>query len=397
MRLIRSLAVALALLLPCAAVAQEEDGGSFLERTLEQNLSGAGRDVRVTGFQGLLSSTATIQSLTIADDAGIWLTLEGVTLDWNRAALLRGRLSVNTLTAERIALDRLPAGDPNPAMPAPEASGFRLPELPVAVRIGEIASPSIAIGEPVFGVASAFSLTGALTLEGGEGSGTIDINRLDGPEGNFKIDAAFSNATGILDLDVSLQEAPGGIVSTLAGFPGEPAVELDVTGQGPLTNFEATLALATGGEPRLAGSLAIGAEGLAPGDPRPFRAELSGNVAPLLVPAYQDFFGTGITLDVAGTRGPTARSTSTPSASRASPSRSTARSRSDRAAARSASTSPAGSGHRTARPSSCRFRGKRRAWTPSPSPPPSTQAPATAGRGSSGSTGSTAPASPQTR
>jgi translocation and assembly module TamB len=303
MRLLRTLAVVLALFLPGAGVAQEEDGGSFLERTLQNSLSGAGRDVRVTGFRGVLSSTATIQSLTIADDAGIWLTLEGVTLDWNRSALLRGRLSVDTLTADRIVLERLPAGDADAAMPAPEASGFRLPELPVSVRIGEIASPSISIGEQVFGIASTFSLAGALTLEGGEGSGTIDIDRLDGPQGNFEIAAAFSNATGILDLDVTLQEAPGGIVATLAGFPGEPSVDLDVTGQGPLTNFEATLTLATGGEPRLTGSLAIGGEGLAPGDPRPFRADLSGNVAPLLMPAYQDFFGTGIALDVAGTRG----------------------------------------------------------------------------------------------
>ncbi len=303
MRLLSLLCLAVVLMLfPMTVLAQEEDGGTFLERTLERSLSGAGREVRVTGFQGALSSTATMERLTIADDAGIWLTLEGVTLDWNRSALLRGRLSVNTLTADRIALDRLPEGDPDAALPAPEASGFRLPEIPVAIRIGEIASPSISIGEPVFGIASTFSLAGALTLEGGEGSGTIDIDRLDGPQGNFEIDAAFSNATGILTLSVDLQEAPGGIVATLAGFPGEPAVDLQVTGQGPLTNFEATLALATGGEPRLSGSLAIGGEGLAPGDPRPFRAELSGDVAPLIAPAYEDFFGRSISLDVAGTR-----------------------------------------------------------------------------------------------
>ena len=295
--------LALAALLPGAALAQEESGATFLERFLERNLSGAGRDVSVTGFQGVLSSTATMQRLTIADDAGVWLTLEGVALDWSRAALLRGRLSVETLTAERILLDRLPAGGSDPGMPAPEASGFRLPELPVSVRIGEISSPSIAFGEPVFGIASTFSLEGALSLDGGEGSGTIDVRRLDGPEGTFLIDAAFSNATEVLDLDVSLAEAPGGIVATLTGLPGVPSVDLAVAGQGPLSDFEATLSLATSGEPRLAGTLVIGGEGLSPEDPRPFRAALSGDVTPLFAPEYRDFFGDDVALEVAGTRG----------------------------------------------------------------------------------------------
>jgi translocation and assembly module TamB len=297
------LILSVALLLPGAVFAQEEDGGTFLERFLERNLSGAGREVRVTGFEGVLSSTATMQRLTIADDDGIWLTLEGVTLDWSRTALLRGRLSVNTLTADEIVLARPPQGEADPALPSPEASGFRLPELPVAVRIGEISSPSITLGEPVFGIESAFSLEGALTLEGGEGSGTIDVRRLDGPQGTFLIDAAFSNATNVLDLDVSLEEAPGGIVSTLAGFPGEPSVDLDISGQGPLTDFAATLNLATGGERRLAGTLVIGGASVAPGDPIPFRAELAGDVAPLFAPDYQDFFGNDVSLDVAGTRG----------------------------------------------------------------------------------------------
>jgi translocation and assembly module TamB len=301
MRLLRILA--LALLLPGTLFAQEESGATFLERTLESNLSGAGRDVRVTGFRGALSSAATIERLTIADDQGIWLSLEGVTLDWSRSALLRGRLLVENLTADSIDLARLPGGQTDGDVPAPEASGFRLPELPLSVNIGRIASPSITIGEPVFGLASAFSLEGALSLEGGEGSGSIDIARLDGPQGIFAIDAAFSNATGILTIDAALTEAQGGIVATLAGLPGEPSLDLDVAGEGPLTNFEATLSLATDGEPRLAGSLAIGGDGLAPGDPRPFRAQLSGDVVPLFAPAYRDFFGPEVALDVAGTRG----------------------------------------------------------------------------------------------
>ena len=300
-RFLRYLAVAL--LIPGGALAQDESGATFLERFLENNLSGAGRDVRVTGFRGALSSTATMERLTIADDAGIWLTLESVTLDWSRAALLRGRLSVEKLSAERISLDRLPAGEAEAEAPAPEASGFRLPELPVSVRIAQISSPSISFGEPVFGIASAFSLEGSLTLEGGEGSGVLDISRLDGPEGTILVDASFSNATNVLDIDLKVAEAPGGVIATLAGLPGEPSIALEIAGEGPLSDFEANLNLATGGAPRLAGTLAIGGEGLAPDAPRPFRADLAGDVAPLFAPDYAEFFGNDISLNLAGTRG----------------------------------------------------------------------------------------------
>jgi translocation and assembly module TamB len=87
-----SLALAAPALLPAPALAQEDDRG-YLTAFLEDNLSGAGRKVTVTGFAGALSSQATIEKLTIADDRGIWLTLDNVVLDWSRSALLsrRGR------------------------------------------------------------------------------------------------------------------------------------------------------------------------------------------------------------------------------------------------------------------------------------------------------------------
>ena len=104
MRRILILAV---MLLAGPALAQDDDPG-FLARFLQDRLSGAGRSVQISGFQGALSSRATIREMTIADDDGIWLTLRGVTLDWNRAAVLRGEISVNPLSAQEILVARPP-------------------------------------------------------------------------------------------------------------------------------------------------------------------------------------------------------------------------------------------------------------------------------------------------
>ena len=44
---------------------------------------------------------------------------------------MRGRLDINTLAADRIDILRKPL--PDESLPSPEAKGFSLPELPLAV------------------------------------------------------------------------------------------------------------------------------------------------------------------------------------------------------------------------------------------------------------------------
>ena len=96
------IALFIAPLVPVPLIAQDTEDRGLLEGLLEDSLSGAGRTVDVQGVQGALSSTASIDSLTIADADGVWLTLTGVTLNWSRAALLSGRLDVTELSAKEL-------------------------------------------------------------------------------------------------------------------------------------------------------------------------------------------------------------------------------------------------------------------------------------------------------
>ncbi|MFM2356408.1 MAG: hypothetical protein RLZZ528_2144, partial [Pseudomonadota bacterium] len=133
----RRLALALLLLLPLPAAAQDQtaqDRG-FLQGLLEDNLSGAGRTMRIEGFAGALSSRATFDSLTIADDAGVWLTARGGALSWNRSGLLKGRIDISELSVREIEMPRRPKQDGSGWS---EAAGFSLPELPVALNISAL-------------------------------------------------------------------------------------------------------------------------------------------------------------------------------------------------------------------------------------------------------------------
>ncbi|WP_151718880.1 translocation/assembly module TamB domain-containing protein [Gemmobacter serpentinus] len=284
--------------LPFAASAQEDDR-SYLTALLEDNLSGAGRKITITGFTGALSSQATIAELSIADDDGIWLTLRDVVLDWNRSALFAGRVSVNTLSAEEIILARLPsAGESETALPSPEATPFALPELPVSVNIGQVAAKRIELGESVLGQPVEATLNAALSLSGGEGEAKLDLVRTGtGPAGKIVLDAAYTNSSKVLKIDLQAAEGAEGIAASLMGLPGTPAVELTVKGEAPLTDYTADLTLASDGAERLAGQVSVA---MAEGGGTKFGADLDGDLAPLFLPDYAEFFGNSVQLKAEG-------------------------------------------------------------------------------------------------
>lgn len=291
---------------------QDRDSGGYLQRLLEDSLSGAGREVRIRGFRGALSSQATLQEMTIADADGVWLTLQEVELDWRRAALLRGRIEVNRLSAALIEVARPPA--PGPAI-TPEdavAQPFALPDLPVSVNIGEIRAETLRLGAPLLGREAAFRLSGHMRLEGGEGSAALDLARQDG-RGGLTLDAGFDNASRVLGIDLQLEEDQGGVAATLLGLPDTPALALSVAGKAPLTDYRADIALSTDGQDRLAGLVEIRgeampdagtADGVVDGAGTPqayrFRADLGGDLRPLFQPEFHAFFGADSRLHAEG-------------------------------------------------------------------------------------------------
>lgn len=284
-------------LLPLSAPAQDtaEADKSYLAALLEENLSGAGRQVTITGFSGALSSRATIQSIAIADATGVWITLNGVTLDWSRSALLRGVVDVTELSAREIILTRPPVSE---TAPSPEASGFSLPDLPVAIEIGRIAADRIALGPAVLGEALEARLEASMSLSGGEGQAALVLERTDsGPQGKLTLDAAYSNESNQLILNLQAAEAAGGIAVRKLGLPGAPATELSIKGTGPLDAFAADIGLRSDGADRLSGRVTVNATG---NGGRGFDADLSGDLAPLFLPQYAEFFGPEISLTARG-------------------------------------------------------------------------------------------------
>ncbi|MCK8465164.1 translocation/assembly module TamB domain-containing protein [Aliiroseovarius sp. S1339] len=285
----------------------EQDDRGYLQALLEDNLSGVGRDIRIIGFQGAFSSQATVAQITVADDDGIWLTMNDVVLNWQRASLLRGAININQISAQEIIIARTPT--PVGGVPAPEASGFSLPELPVSVEIGVIKAEHVELAEPVIGQAAVVRLEGTAQLSGGEGSAQLDIVRTDGPTGALRLEGSYSNVTTQLDLALTVDEGEDGIAANLLDLPDRPAIGLIIAGSGPLSDFVADIDLSTDGKQRLTGQVELRDEmdqaTSTPENPvslKRFNAQIEGDIAPVLLPDYRDFFGDNVTLTAAGRR-----------------------------------------------------------------------------------------------
>ncbi|HEY0212687.1 MAG TPA: translocation and assembly module protein TamB, partial [Paenirhodobacter sp.] len=293
---------------PQTQQAQDDESNrdrSYLTGLIEDNLSSKGRTIRLDGFKGALSSRATFDQLTIADDQGVWLTIRNGAMAWSRAAILTGRIEIRELSAGEIDLARLPVPEETDALPNPEAKPFALPELPVSLNIGTIKADRLALGAPVLGEDLVFGLSGSMSLAGGEGKADIKINRIDGPKGDFAFTGDFNNSSRQLMLDLLVDEGGGGIVSRKIGLPGNPALTLAVSGSGPLDNFASDIALRTDGQPRLAGKVILGTSPAQGADAAPdntFAANLAGDITPMLPPEYQAFFGPATRFVATGAR-----------------------------------------------------------------------------------------------
>lgn len=265
---------------------------------VEDKLSNISREVRIEGFDGALSSRATIDRLIISDREGDWLVMEGLVLDWNRASLLRGRVVIQELLAEKITLLRRPA--PDPSAPAAEASPLRIPELPVSIEIGAVQADEISLGADILGEAVSAQLSGDMTLIDGSLNTTISASRIDDKTGQFVIYADFDKPSDLLTLSVVADEGENGLAAQLLNLPGRPSVRLVAVGDGSIEDFLTQIELGTGGQERMRGEVHLA---LVDDGPDSLSVDLAGDISPLFTADYAEFFEGGATVQTHVERG----------------------------------------------------------------------------------------------
>ncbi|WP_159728866.1 translocation/assembly module TamB domain-containing protein [Methylosinus sp. Ce-a6] len=247
---------ALALLAVAATLAlrmQAREGGSFLADLVSRAASSPDMKVNIGAFEDPLSAHPLLRDIAIADRDGVFLKIDEIALDWSPSALFALRVDIEKLAIGAIDVARRPAPARATTETPKSGGGFALPNIPVRIRLGRLALETLALGEPVLGVAATFAATGDAALDNGAHL-SLDIRRLDAP-GSITAKADVAADGHRIALSVIAREPEGGAIARLAALPGLPPVDISLTGEGTLDDFAAHLA-AEAGE-------TIGAEGAA--------------------------------------------------------------------------------------------------------------------------------------
>lgn len=234
------------------AFVQTAPGRALVVSLVESLASSDDTTLSIGRLEGRIPFDMTVFDVTMADRGGVWLDVDRARLAWRPFALAAGTLSIETVDIGAVSLSRLPE-------PSGSESGGGMPTLPFDVELDRLEVARIAIGEPVLGVPAAVTVEGDARLgRPRDGLGlNLRVERVDGTPGRIDAALAWRPQDETLDLDLTVDEPAGGLVSRLSGFAGLPPIRLAVEGSGPIDDWRAGLDLAAGDRGTATGTAAI--------------------------------------------------------------------------------------------------------------------------------------------
>lgn len=250
--------------------------------------------IEISGLDGVLSGTSSIETITVADANGTWLTVRNVEADLSRWALLTGEISASRLSVDAINIERKPAASET----SKPSSGIGLPQI--QAQVDNIFVRSIGLAEPVLGEAAALQLTGSVLLDAKpvDLSGALEIVRIDGKSGEILSDWKVSPESNELQLNLTVREPADGLLARMIDIYGLPAVDISLAGTGPLDDWQATLAVHLNGKKTVDGSVAL----VFTDEKQAVSGTLEGQLAPLVPSAATPFFAGTTHLDLSAER-----------------------------------------------------------------------------------------------
>jgi translocation and assembly module TamB len=228
------LGLSLCLIVLLLGGANTQPGRDLIESSIGRVTGG---EVGIAGLSGRFPDALRIRRVELRDGAGLWLAVENLVLDWSPSALLAGLVDVDRLTADHVALDRLPAA-------SDDTSSSPAPSLPVRITLRALQVYRLDVAPGVFGSAVAVAIGGNAHLASPQrGDADLSMRQLDGT-GAYALQGSIDPAG--LRAHVTVQEPPGGPLSAAAGLPDLGALSMVTALEGPWSGVQTRLELAAG-------------------------------------------------------------------------------------------------------------------------------------------------------
>ena len=226
-----------------AVLTLTERGRDNLAGIISDLASSPGQTVKIGGIAGIWSGALTVDHVVLEDADGAWLAVRGIEVDWSPGALLSSTLRADRIYAKRIELARLPKSEKKSSA---ESGGV---SLPLSLRLAQINLPDIALGPELAGGVAAVAAKGSVRAEASplQVESELTVTRTDGRAGNVDASVQFAPANNRIDVDIRASEPSAGILANLLKLPGEPAVDVLVSGSGPAANWRGSGTFAVDG------------------------------------------------------------------------------------------------------------------------------------------------------
>ncbi|WP_308517307.1 translocation/assembly module TamB domain-containing protein [Sphingomonas flavescens] len=198
----------------------------------------SGLKIRIGRIDGSIFGKSQLRNVTVSDGQGVFLVSPNIKLDWAPAAWLNNRLSIDSLTAERVALIRAPKLKPS-TKKGPILPGFD-------IRIGELRIDRLDIGPQVGGKSRSGSLHGKADIRSGRALVELQaLIRGGGDRIALRLDAEPDRNK--FDVGARVIAPADGLVPALIGT--KRSINLSVGGNGSWTRWRGAAALDMSGRP----------------------------------------------------------------------------------------------------------------------------------------------------
>ena len=198
----------------------------------------SGLRIRIGRIDGSIFGKSQLRNVTVADGSGVFLTSPNIKLDWAPGAWLDNKLHVDSLTAERVTLIRLPKLKPS-TKKGPILPGFD-------IHIGELRIDRLDIGPAVGGRPRSGSVRGKADIRSGRA--LVELSALVNNGGDriaFHLDAEPDRDR--FDIGARVIAPGDGLVPALIG--SRRAINLAIGGKGSWSRWRGTAALDMSGRP----------------------------------------------------------------------------------------------------------------------------------------------------
>jgi translocation and assembly module TamB len=213
-------------------------GHRFIVDQLSRMETQSGLRIRIGRIDGSIFGKSQLRNVSVADSRGVFLTSPNIKLDWTPGAWLDNKLYVDSMTAERVSLIRLPKLRPT-TRKGPILPGFD-------IHIGELRIDRLDVGPAVGGKARSGSVRGKADVN--HGRALVELAAVMNNGGDriaFHLDAEPDRNK--FEMFTRVVAPADGLVPAL--FGSKRAMNLAIDGRGSWTRWRGTAALDLSGKP----------------------------------------------------------------------------------------------------------------------------------------------------